>query len=134
MSTSTSLLPVTSWKTKFAQNVNMASNSMHFFCEISQKLRSMTEKRNEGLLNVERTTVFYVFGVAFVCVVSWISVNLRSITTYTGLTRDTTPHEMLSFGERSLRFAAVPNIKPTSTETEAGKILFLKRNSFKLPC
>ena len=88
----------------------------------------MTEKRDGGHLNVEKTTVsttFYVFGVAFVCVVSWISVNLRTITTYTGMTRDTSTHEMLSFGERSLRFAAVPTPKPASTETEASKTPFL---------
>ena len=101
---------------------------MHFLCEICQKLRSMTEKREKEHFNVERTTVsttFYVFGVAFVCVVSWISVNLRTFTSYTGMTRDTSPHEMLSFGERSLRFAVVPNPQPVSTETEASKILFL---------
>ena len=106
---------------------------MHFVCEICRKLRSMTERRGAEHLNLERTTVstvFYVFGVAFVCVVSWISVNLRSFSIYTGLSRDSTPHEMLSFGERSLRFAAVPRPKSVSTETEASKILFLKGNTF----
>lgn len=129
-----SLLPATSWKLHFAQNVNMAGSSMQYFCEICQKLRSMTGRRGEEHFNLERTTVstiFYVFGVAIVCVVSWISVNLRSITR---LSTDTaSSHEMLTFGERSLRFAAVPNPKPVSTETEASKTLFLKGNIFRLP-
>ena len=88
----------------------------------------MTERREAEHLSLERTTfwtIFYVFGVAFVCVVSWISVNLRSFSTYTGLSRDSTTHELLTFGERSLRFAAVPAPKPFPKETEASKILSL---------
>ena len=99
---------------------------MQFFCAICQKLRLMTGKKEEGHINIEKTTVstiFYVFGVAFVCVVSWISVNLRSFTSYTGLSRDTSSHEMLNFGERTLRFAVVPNPKPASADTEDCKIL-----------
>ena len=111
---------------QFDENVNMAIRSP-FLCEICQKLRSMTEKLSEmEHFKLERTTVstiFYVFGVAFVFVVSWISVNLRSLTTFTGLTRQQPSYEMLNFGERSLRFAVVPNPKPSSTETEAGKII-----------
>ena len=106
----------------------MAGGSKQFLWDIRQNLRSMAEKRSEGHCSLEKTavsTIFYVFGVAFVCLASWISVNLRLFSTYTGLTRQAS-HEMLTFGEKSLRFSVVPNPKPSSTETDAGKRLFFQ--------
>lgn len=94
----------------------------------------MRERRGEVHLHSERTTVsiiLYVFGVAFVCAVSWITVHLRFLSTYTDWAGDASLHEMLNFGERSLRFAFFPHPKQGSSETEAGINQFPQRLSFK---
>lgn len=117
----------------FSKNVNMAVGHQ-LFCEICQRLRSMTEKRKDlEQLNIEKTnssTIFYVLSVAVVCVgflSSWLSVSWRTPLSF----GQQSSNEMLNFGERSLRFADVPYPKPSPTETEPGKGIFcFKLGSF----
>lgn len=102
------------------------------FSEICQRLRSMTEKRKEleqsTIEKMNSSTIFYVVSVTVVCVASWLSVNWRTSLSFD---RQQASHEMLNFGERSLRFADVSYPKPSSTETAAGKGIFcLKLSSF----
>ena len=104
----------------------MAAVSSYKIRDVCQRYQSLKGRRaidrdDVQLTKSTLTRITYVVGVAFVFVASWVAVNFRYLSSITGITLETSQHhEILSFGERNLRFSAVPKNVQTTSETEPG--------------